>query len=128
MSNEDDLRREIAAGRVVCVVGAGVTIAATGLGERLSWSGVLRDLLRYVCEQAPIDDKTVAWLEQGIDAGGDATLIVTDVLISKVGGPKSPHFASWLRRRFGALGLLHPEVTDAICALGVPLVTSMGAE
>lgn len=45
----DDLRGELAAGQVVVVVGAGVSVAATGGAPAASWVGLLEDGVTY-CE------------------------------------------------------------------------------
>ena len=45
-SDTDLLRNEIAAGRVVVICGAGVTMAATG-DRSLSWRGLLHSALDY---------------------------------------------------------------------------------
>jgi hypothetical protein len=43
----DDLREELAARRAVVIVGAGVSVAATGGSPTASWVGLLEDGVAY---------------------------------------------------------------------------------
>jgi WD40 repeat protein len=126
----DDLRRDIADGRVVCVVGAGVSMAATFDPRRkpniASWVGLLEsgvDECVKVAQPLP-----AGWEERvrGEIVSGDIhdLLSAAEKISAKLSAPSGGAWGKWLRETVGSLRILHPEVPAALRDLGLPLLTT----
>lgn len=128
-----DLRHEIASGRVTCIVGAGVSIAASLDPERkpnvASWVGLLEDGIDRCAATA--QGLPPSWprrmrdmLELGSEGDADALLSVAEQITGKLGGSSGGELRRWIRETVGALRLRHADVPLALGDLGVPLVTT----
>jgi hypothetical protein len=126
----DRLQAEIAAGRMLVIVGAGVSIAASGQenGERgvASWTGLLRDGVERcveVCESLPEGWADRVYAE--IDSGDlDELLSAAEKISRKLGAPAGDEYARWLCETVGALHVADPPVITAIRDLGLPIATT----
>lgn len=111
--------------RVVAVVGAGVSVGATGAKEA-EWPGLLRSGLER-CVQV-VDDLPKAWSEHreaDIDGGRLGDMIgVADAITRELGGGRDPRFGKWLEDTLGDLKIKDRRVLEALAALGVPLATT----
>lgn len=128
-----ELREQIAAGRVTCIVGAGVSMAATYDPARkpnfASWFGLLEHGIDRCVTVVPSLPKNWAasmqtLLQLGKDGDTDALLNVADQITRKLNDPAPGEFRKWLRETVGSLRLIHSDVPAALGALGVPLFTT----
>jgi hypothetical protein len=123
----DDLRADIAAGQAVVVVGAGVSVAATGNAPAASWTGLLEDGVAF-CERLLGPSLPDGWAERRRDqlASGDTEELISaaEDITRRLGGPGGGEYLRWLEQSVGRLSATHPEVVEALAALGVPLATT----
>ncbi|WNG37670.1 SIR2 family protein [Archangium violaceum] len=120
----DDLAKELAAKRVVLIVGAGVSISSTGGAPTASWLGLLEHGVRWCRSYAnpPVDD---AWKDRQLEAlkSGDTDEAITtaESIQRKL---QSGDFRRWLQEGVGNLSLTRPELLKELRGLGQPLVTT----
>jgi hypothetical protein len=123
----DELREELAAGRAVVIVGAGVSVAATGGALTASWTGLLEDGVTY-CESLLGPSLPAGWAERRRAqlASGDTEELISaaEDLTRRLGSPDGGEFARWLERSVGRLEASRPAVLTALAALGMPLATT----
>jgi HEAT repeat protein len=129
VQHEDELRREIAAGRVTVIVGAGVSIAATGAAATASWIGLLTDGIDRCASVVPglpgrWADRMHDLLDLGREGDTEALLSVAEQITVKLGGASGGEMKRWLRETVGALHLRHPDVPRTLGGLGAPLLTT----
>jgi hypothetical protein len=122
----EDLRKEIAAGRVLAIIGAGVSIGATRNAPVASWTGLLRDGVERCAAVIPSlpanwKDRSVADLESG---DLDDLLATAGKIAAKLGAPAGPEYRLWLRETVGALRAEDRAVLEALRDLGVPIATT----
>jgi hypothetical protein len=116
-SFQDLLRAELAEDRAVVVVGAGVSIAATGGDPRASWRGLLCAGVETLRDRG--QDKPATAAEASIEAG---YLEPAASVLKKGLGPNE--FVAWLNETVGRLTAVDPAVLDALAELGAPLLTT----
>ncbi|HST60492.1 MAG TPA: tetratricopeptide repeat protein [Longimicrobium sp.] len=123
----DDLQRQIDAGNVVVIVGAGVSVGATNNQRAASWHGLLHHGVDS-CVELPTSGLTEAHtkiLHAQIDSGDlDMMLAAAEVVSSKLGAPKGGEWRRWLRETVGELKGEQREVIEALQDLGVTLATT----
>jgi tetratricopeptide (TPR) repeat protein len=123
----DDLRADIAAGQVVLVVGAGVSVAATGNAPAASWGGLLEDGVAY-CERLLGPSLPDGWAERRRAqlASGDTEELISaaEDITRRLGGPGGGEYGRWLAQSIGRLEATRPQVLEALAALGAPLATT----
>ena len=127
----NDLKSLIAERQVICVLGAGVSIAATRNNELASWPGLLRHGVER-CMQVVQPRPSERWRETAlsdIQAGVDTE--DTDLLVSAAGkieskldAPRGPEYANWLRDGVGSLQISDNRLVDTIARLGLPIITT----
>jgi hypothetical protein len=122
----DELQREIAQGRMLVVVGAGVSIAATDGDDLASWTGLLRHGAGRCVEVAdPLPDGWEERVLAEIDSGDlDELLSAAEKISRKLGAPCGPEYARWLRDTVGRFRVQDPTVLEALAGLGLPLATT----
>ncbi|MGH8906507.1 MAG: HEAT repeat domain-containing protein, partial [Egibacteraceae bacterium] len=122
----EDLVAQIAAGQVVAVVGAGVSISASGGAPAASWTGLLTSGVDR-CEQV-VRGLPPRWggrVRDEICSGDlDDLLSAAEKVTSKLGGREAGEYRLWLRETVGQLELRDPAVPEALAGLGIPLVTT----
>jgi hypothetical protein len=126
----DDLKRDIAEGRVTVIVGAGVSMAATYDPARrpnvAAWTGLLESGVDECVKVAQPLPK--GWEERVRDeiASGDLDelLSAAEKISRRLGAPAGGAYGKWLREKVGSLRIRHPEVPAALCNLGLPLLTT----
>ncbi|WP_437726267.1 SIR2 family NAD-dependent protein deacylase [Sorangium sp. So ce861] len=127
----EEIRREIAKGRAACIVGAGVSIAATFDPERrpdfAGWLGLLEHGASE-CERLYPDLRASKWLDivraEIASKETDNLLSAAEKISRKLGGPGGGDFRRWLRETVGSLRIRNPRVPEALRALGLPLLTT----
>ncbi|WP_224366701.1 UvrD-helicase domain-containing protein [Hyalangium versicolor] len=127
----DDLRSQIRNRQVLCIIGAGVSIAATGGNPVASWLGLLHHGLRY-CMQVVQPTPPPQWQQNvynDIETGretGDTLLLLSaaEKISSKLGAPNGGEYANWLELAMGSLKANSQSLIRAILALGVPVATT----
>ncbi len=127
MPSVEDLRREVALGRVVVVAGAGVSIAATRGAESASWVGLLRDGIAF-CERS-VADLPAGWgsrQREALNSRGDLyeVLSVAEQVSSRLGAPHSGLFGRWLRESVGSLKAVDRDLIETIAELKCPILTT----
>ncbi len=122
----DDLREQVAKRQVVAIVGAGVSIAATGGAETASWIGLLRNGVAR-CESFGSPPPKPEWGERQRAAlrEGDMNelLAVGSQIEGRLGAPGG-EYRRWLRETVGALTVHEPAVLEALRDLSVPLAST----
>jgi tetratricopeptide (TPR) repeat protein len=123
----DGLRSEIAAGRAVAVVGAGVSMAATGNAPAASWAGLLEDGVAY-CESLLGPSLPTRWAErrreQLSSRDTEELISAAEDITRRLGGPGGGEYLRWLEQSVGQLTATRHEVLEALAALGIPLATT----
>lgn len=122
----DDLRKQIASGSLLVIVGAGVSMGATD-NPVASWTGLLsngaaraHDLDPSRCDEA--------WRRE-VDAmikSGDVAqmLIAAERITEALKWQGDGEFRRWLNDTVGTLQIVDRSVLDAISRLGVPIATT----
>ncbi|HEX3110618.1 MAG TPA: hypothetical protein VHU41_16095, partial [Thermoanaerobaculia bacterium] len=114
----DDLRKELAAGNVLVVVGTGVSIQASGGDKRASWDGLILDGIDYAASHALLADDEAAALRDTLKTD---RLAVAERVSAVV---REGDFRRWLQESVGKLPLRDTEIVDAVHAIGAPLATT----
>ena len=121
----DDLRAEIARGHVLVVVGAGVSIGATGGNALASWQGLLENGVERCVAVRGLDSKWANRVREEIRSGDmDDLLSAAEKISSKFGFPAGGEYRRWLHETVGNLELKDRTVVDAIRDLGLPIATT----
>jgi tetratricopeptide (TPR) repeat protein len=121
----EDLRAEIARGRVLAIVGAGVSIQATGGNRLASWIGLLEDGVdRCLAVAGSLPDGWGDRVRAEIRSGDmDDLLSAAEKISRKLGAPDG-EYRRWLRETFESLNATDPSVLEALRDLGIPLATT----
>jgi tetratricopeptide (TPR) repeat protein len=123
----DDLQRQIDAGRVVAIVGAGVSYGATNRNPVASWQGLLHHGVDRCLElpTAGLSEASAKLLHDQINSGDlDMMLAAAEVVSRKLGAPGGGEWGRWLRETVGQLRAGQKEVIEALRDLGVILATT----
>ena len=121
------LAERIAAGKVLVVVGTGVSLASTN-GERLaSWKGLITNGIEHCAELGLRDTTWVTSQKELLEGDLDDLLGVAEQASRRLGWePTEPcggDWNGWLRGTVGGLRAKYPELIEAIRDLGVPIAT-----
>jgi hypothetical protein len=125
----DDLKRQLAAAgpkRVLAIVGAGVSIGATGGAVCASWAGLLRDGVER-CAAVGHPKPPRGWRERQLRAlkhgDTDEWLGVAEQVEKRLRGAQ---YGRWLRERIEPLGkaIVDRSVLEALRDLGIPVATT----
>ena len=123
----DDLRQQLARRQVVVVVGAGVSVGASGGAPTAGWLGLLHDGVAR-CEAVVGHGLPAGWgdrVRAQIDSGDvEELLSAAENLTRRLGGPGGGEYGRWLRESVGSLTVTDPEVIQALAGLGAPMVTT----
>ena len=130
MPPTDDLLQnlcaEIAQGRVLAIIGAGVSIGATKGHPQSSWTGLLESgIERCLTVAHPLPLGWSERLHENIHSGDPQLLLATAQEISlQLGAPEGGEYRRWLRETVGSLPLHDRIVLDALRDLPVILATT----
>ncbi|HSK75940.1 MAG TPA: SIR2 family protein [Thermoanaerobaculia bacterium] len=122
----EDLRKEIAKGRVLAIVGAGVSMGATKNAPTASWTGLLEngvDRCLAVAQPLPKgwEKRVLAEIRSG---DMDDLLSAAEKISRKLGFPDGGNYRTWLRDAVGTLRAEDRPVLEALRDLGIPLATT----
>jgi tetratricopeptide (TPR) repeat protein len=122
----DDLRNEIAEGHVLAIVGAGVSIGATGAEPVASWTGLLKNGVERCVEVAqPLPTGWAERVRGEIESGDmDDLLSAAEKISAKLGAPQGGEYRRWLRETVGQLQMKDGSVIEALRDLAIPLATT----
>jgi tetratricopeptide (TPR) repeat protein len=121
----DDLQRQIDAGQVVAIVGAGVSVGATKGNPVASWQGLLHHGVDRCLALSDLTDAGATLLHGQIDSEDlDMMLAAAEVISRKLGAPKGGEWRRWLRETVGALRAEQRGVIEALRALGITIATT----
>ena len=120
-----DLRGLLAGRKVLVVVGAGVSIGASGGAPAASWTGLLEHGVERCVQLGLAAGPWAARQQDALRSGDlDELLAVAQQVESKLGAPAGGEYRRWLGETVGALAVEHPEVLDALAGLAAPLATT----
>lgn len=122
----EDLRKEIAKGRVLAIVGAGVSTGATKNAPTASWTGLLEDGVdRCVADAHSLPAGWAERVRAEIHSGDmDDLLSAAEKISRKLGSPSGGNYRTWLRETVGSLHAEDRSVLEALHDLGIPLATT----
>jgi len=123
---EDDLRTQINGGKVVVIIGAGVSIDATASNPVASWNGLLNSGVDRCVEVAqPLAKDWAQRARADISSGDLDDLLATAGKVSaKLGAPDGGEYRRWLRETVGSLHPQKRETIEALQALDLVLATT----
>ena len=123
----DDLRGELARGRVIVLAGAGVSVGASGGAAVASWTGLLKDGVAR-CEELALRPLPAGWgdrVRAQIQSGDvEELLLAAEAVTGRLGGRDHGEYRRWLRETVGALNVTQPGVLEALRDLGGILATT----
>jgi hypothetical protein len=122
----EDLKKDIAEGRAVMVVGAGVAMLATGGQECASWTGLLRHGARHCVDlDSSLKDQWLGKVESDIESDDtEEVILAAERVTSKLGGRSGGEYRNWLKQSVGALRVKERDVIKAIHKLGAGIATT----
>jgi hypothetical protein len=122
----DDLRNEVAKGRVLAIVGAGVSIGATKGETVASWTGLLKSGLERCAEVTqPLPIRWEGSVREKLESGDLGDLLsAAEMVSSRLGAPTGGEYRRWLRETVGQLKVEDRSVIEALHELGIPLATT----
>jgi len=122
-----DLIEQISKGQVVAIIGAGVSLGATGANPLAGWVGLLKDGVKR-CEGVASSKLSPGWSGRvlgQIDSGDtDEMILAAENISLKLGAPHGGEFRRWLRNSFETLKCRDSAVLIALRELGIPLATT----
>jgi DNA helicase HerA-like ATPase len=120
----EELREQLAGGAVTLIIGAGVSIQASGGAPRASWQGLLLNGADEVRSDPDFRERYPV-VEQELRSNHPDDFISAARKISRaLGAPNGGRYRSWLRRAIGQLPLADRSILDAIHGLGVRIATT----
>jgi formylglycine-generating enzyme required for sulfatase activity len=123
----EEIRSQLAAKQVVAVVGAGVSVAASGDAQCASWRSLLIDGVEHCSEFGNPrlrNEELDLCAKMARSEDVDLLLAAASVIESRLEAPKGAEWRRWLKRSIGALKLEDTDLIGAIRGLGVPIVTT----
>lgn len=122
----EQLKMEIRAGKVLAVVGAGISVGATSNNIVASWTGLLKHGAAF-CEQLSLK-LPPNWQQRVIDQidSGDITemTLAAQNIAERLQAPHGGDFRRWLRESVGSLVVLDDSTIQAIIDLNLPIATT----
>ncbi len=110
--------------------GTGATLAASYGAQTASWVGLLRDGVRF-CTDSNL--ATESWarvrqqqieLAQAEPTSMEELLLTAEAIVRKLGSQEGSEFHNWVRRSIGGLKISDRRLPEAVCRLGVPILTT----
>ena len=119
-----DLRQQLEADRVLFIVGAGVSLGATGGAAVAGWGGLLEHGVAH-CEALSGETAWAAAMRPLLALGQTSLLItVAEQITEKLGGPDGGQYKRWLRETVGGLRITDASTLEALKGLGCRLATT----
>ncbi|GAA1753740.1 SIR2 family protein [Aeromicrobium alkaliterrae] len=124
MTPRDQLAQDLRSGRVVVLVGAGVSLAATG-DANASWPGLLANGVDFAEARYAMDADTAEICRTMLsDASAENLLDVSTAVVDSMGGQEGALFEEWLGRSVGYLQVSDDRVIRSVLGLNCPIVTT----
>jgi hypothetical protein len=124
----EDLQREIEAGNVIAIIGAGVSIGATYNQPVASWQGLLHHGVDRCLGLTQLTHANADWAKRvhaEIDSGDlDDMLSAAEKIYRKLGAPRGGEYSRWLRETIGMLKAERRGVLEALRDLKIALATT----
>jgi tetratricopeptide (TPR) repeat protein len=121
-----DLQSQIDRGKVVAIIGSGISISATNENALASWRGLLEHGVQRCIDLFGI--LPPGWKERRLGEihsnDMDELLSAAEHVSRKLDAPNGGEYRRWLRESVGSLKVQHPEVIAALHSLGVKLATT----
>lgn len=144
MGVREELVTGLKNGKVLVVVGTGVSQAATDNNPEASWIGLLKSGVQRAADfanprvDAGWKDRVLGFIEAGENGRLDDLLLAAEAISMALGGPRhvldpsaagihcgvGPEYRDWLKATVGSLRAKNAEVLDAVVTLGCPLATT----
>ena len=121
---KDELQQALIDGEVTVIVGAGVSIGATGNSKASSWRGLLEHGIDWCADRHYGDPDAMRARLDGDDRDTATLLEVADALTTALGGAGQPEFKKWLRCAIGGLSADRPEALEALVEWNMPMLTT----
>jgi formylglycine-generating enzyme required for sulfatase activity len=122
-----EIKEQLSKGKLIAVVGAGVTIAASDNAPCASWKGLLRDGIEH-CEHfgtPKLSTDQSRLCQKLLDSEDlDLYLSVAAIIESKLASPDGPEWSRWLESTVGSLEIHDQRIIDAVHSLRVPIITT----
>ena len=116
----DDLKKQIAGGQAIAIVGAGVSMGATNNAPAASWVGLLKNGIAR-CEE--VARPPAGWADRqraALDSGDlDELLGVAEQVSRRLGYPNGGEWRRWLRETVGQLKAAGTRGARGVCAICV---------
>lgn len=119
MESKQRLATELANGRLVIVVGTGVTTAITGGAPTSGWVGLINDGITHV-EKRDADDAYLLQLRMEKARSAEDLIGIAHDLKRSLGSD----FGRWIGQSVGELPRINEDVPKALGALGTPILTT----
>lgn len=127
MMSKEDLRKELEAGRVLFVIGTGVSFGATKRNPLASWPGLIESGIAECEQHAGTTAKQASpfrLMLQPDVIDTDNLITAAEFVTRKLGGMKDGTFKAWLRKSVGGLRAEYREVLEALRDLPGVLATT----
>lgn len=129
MDHKEKLIEQLKAGRVVVVVGAGVSKAISDRAATADWVGLVKAGIEHVSKVVQVSNN---WgdiqglaLEDALESGeADDLIAVASAVASKLKGSSLQAFSNWIADTVGVLPVVDKSVPLALAGLRAPLLTT----
>ena len=119
----DGLTEAVAKRQVLVVVGAGVSVAATG-ADIAGWVGLLENGVSR-CEELGLSPaKAEIWRSLIHSQDVEMMISAAELVTKKLGGPEDGEYATWLRDCFEDLRCRERGLIEALVDLDAPIATT----
>ena len=119
------MRELLATGKVLFIVGSGVSAGATDWNPLASWQGLIKNGLAETGKVANVPQKQLDAYSELVDTGDLHNLLsAASFVTAKLQGPKGGDYKAWLRQTFEGLRAKRREVLEALKNLPVTLATT----
>ncbi|MEY3277142.1 MAG: hypothetical protein RL153_2410, partial [Verrucomicrobiota bacterium] len=121
------LRQRILNQQVVVVVGAGVSMQATGRHACASWKGLIESGIQWCEDRRAASGCDAEWGRRkraSLASGGAREFLGVANEVAGVIGEASGELLEWLKGTVGLLEARHPEILRSLHAMGCQLVTT----
>lgn len=122
----DDLRREIASGRAMLVIGSGVSIGATNNAQAARWAGLIQLGVDRCCTLGQIDELRSKELSARLSGGApvEDLLNVAESVTQKLRAARKGEYSRWLGETVGSLKAVNTAVLREIDRLDLDIATT----
>lgn len=120
----DDFRQRITNREAILIVGAGVSIAASGNSPTASWKGLLESGIDHCVALKALDIPNAENLKRQLDSSDTDLWLGAAQVVERKLKNSSGEFDVWLREKVGSLKATNRAVVEALAQLNLPLFTT----